>query len=238
MAQTIDDIIKIKRQLYPTGRAFRMPIDSYLYKLHIGLGLSEAQAYEDSVSIFNSLLPDNPDFTSDDATQWEVRLGLITNLTTPLADRMAAIRRKMAAPGIQPAHAHYLYLERQLQAAGFNVNVYENRFATYPTGYISMAPIDIWPAPANYTAQTQYGQFKYGQRKYGLYYTNMVANSIYQSQDNNFDIGNTFASTFFIGGPTLGTYGTVLASREIEFRQLILSIKQPQNIGFLFINYI
>lgn len=238
MAETIDDIIKIKRQLYPTGRAFRMPTDSYLYKLHRGLGQSEAQVYEDSIAIFNSLLPDNDKFTSDDATQWERRLGLVTNLATPLADRMAAIRRKMAAPGTQPAHGHYLYLERQLQAAGFNVNVYENRFAVYPTGYTSMAPIDVWPSPSDYTAQTEYGQFKYGQRKYGLYYTNMIANSIYQSEDNNFNLGGTFASTFFIGGPTLGSYGMVLSSREIEFRQLILAIKQPQNIGFLFINYI
>lgn len=238
MLTTLESIIKQRRLLLPTGRAWRAPDGSYMNKLFLGLGEAQAQAYEGGVAVLDAILADNSRFTSDDATMWEKKLGLITNLAVPLADRMAAIRRKYAAPGIQPAHGHYLYIERQLQAAGFNVWVHENRFPLYPSGYESVPPTDIYPTPSNYTSEYQYDDFQYGDPQFGLYYTNMVVNSIYQAQDNSFNLGGTFAAIFFIGGQTLGTYASVLASREIEFRQLILSLKQTQLAASLFINYI
>ncbi len=236
MPSTKEKILEQKRRYYPTGRAFRMQEGNNMYALHSGLAVSEVQSYEDSMAIMYSILPDNGFFTSDDATDWERRLGLITNLSTPLADREAAIRRKMAAPGVQPAHGHYLYLERQLQAAGFNVWVHENLFYTYPTGYESVPPNTLYGN--TYFKTARHGMFNHGQRLHGGYYTNKIANSIYQEEDNNFQLGGSFASTFFIGGQTIGTYANVLAVREVEFRQLILQIKQVQSIGFLQINYI
>lgn len=230
-------IINQKRRLLPTGRAWKMPEGSYLYRLYSALATGEKKAYEDAVSIMDTILPDNSRFTSDDATIWETRLGLVTNLATPLADRMLAIKRKMQAPGTQPAKGHYLYIEQQLQAAGFSVWVHENLFPLYPEGYESVPPSDIYPTPSNYTANIQYGDFQYGGVQYGVYYKNMVVNSIYQSEDNSFSLGGDFSCTFFIGGETLGTYANVLASREQEFRQLILTLKPVTNVGFLFINY-
>lgn len=236
METTKDKIIKQKRQLYPSGRAFYMKRDGYMYTLHNALAVSEAQAYEDSISILSSLLPDNDAFTPDDATDWERRLGMVTNLAIPFADRKDAIRRKMAAPGIQPARGHYLYLERQLQAAGFNVWVHENLFPTYPTGFVSVDPATLY-GTTNFVSST-YGYSRYGQKKYGSNWNNKIANSLSQEADNAFDLGGTFASTFFIGGQTIGTYANVLATRAVEFRQLILQLKQLQSIGFDFTNKI
>lgn len=237
MSNTAQRIVNQKRLLFPTGRAWKMPEDSYLYRLMAGLSVGESTAYENAIKIMDMILPDNPNFSSEDATMWETKLGLITNLATPLADRMLAIKRKMQYPSTQPAKAHYLYIQTQLQAAGFDVYVHENLFPLYPDGYESVSPMDIYTPSSNYTQAVQYGQIQYGQRRYGIFFTNMVVNSIYQEIDNSFNIGNTFDATFFIGGETLGTYANVLASREIEFRQLILKLKPVPNVAFLFINY-
>lgn len=231
-----DEILKLTNQLYPTGRAFRMTNFGYRKAVHSALADSEAQAFDDAASILDVIIPDNENFTSADATDWERRLGLITNLSVPLADRKAAILRKMQSPGVNPAKGHYLYMQDQLQAAGFDVYVHENLFPLYPTGIDSVAPNSIY-GNANFKP-LRFGAFRFGQRNFGGYYNNKIANSIYQVVDNNFNVGNSFRATFFISGATLGTYANVLASREQEFRQLILNLKQVQDIGFLFINYI
>ncbi len=121
-------MIKLTKRLYPSGRAFRIVSGSTKEKLHSALAESENQAYTDALGVLDSILPDNPNFTTEDATDWERRLGLITNQFVPLSDRMLAIKRKMNHPGTIPARQHYKYIEGQLQAAGFNVIVTENRF--------------------------------------------------------------------------------------------------------------
>jgi len=129
-------LLKLTRKLYPKGRAFTIVSGSTKEKLHSALAESENQVYEDGLAVLDSILPDNPNFTEEDATDWERRLGLITNTFVPLSDRMLAIKRKMNHPGTIPARQHYKYIEGQLQAAGFNVIVTENRFplsTTIPT---------------------------------------------------------------------------------------------------------
>jgi len=136
-----DKILNLTKQLYSTGRAVRIFFQSILEKLHIGLGASEARAYQDAVSILDSALPDNSNFAVDDATAWEGRLGLITNNAVSLSNRILAIKRKMNHPGTIKARQNYLYVQGQLQAAGFNVYVFENvnlQFITFlpPTSWI------------------------------------------------------------------------------------------------------
>lgn len=229
-------IIELSRILLPTGRAFRMSNGSNMRRLFKALAISEAQAVENAEAISASLIPDNPNFTVDDATDWERRLGIISSGSTPFADRKSAILRKMAAPGVNPAKGHYLWIQQQLQDAGFNVWVYENLFPVYPNGFISVSPA-IYYGASNFK-KTQYGTAQYGENQYGSNWNNKIVNSIYQEQDNYFSLGGSFDSSFFIGGAILGSYATVLASRELEFRQLILNLKQVQNVGFLFVNYI
>lgn len=230
-------IYNLTKQLYPTGRAFRVSEGSLKQKFQYGLAVSESQAYEDALAVLNSILPDNDEFDEADATDWERRLGLVSNDLVPLADRKLAIARKYAAPGSQPAHAHYLFLERQLQAAGFNVYVYENRFPDYPSGYITMSPLDVCGDPSILT-EWQHGSSVHGPAHHGIHYNNIIANSLDASVDELFDLGGTFRSSFFIGGNPIGSFANVPAVREQEFRELILKIKQVQDIGFLFINYV
>ena len=71
-----------------------MPENSYLENLMYALSLSENQAYNDALAIQNSILPDNAEFTADDATDWERRLGMIISPLVDLELRKLAIRRK------------------------------------------------------------------------------------------------------------------------------------------------
>jgi uncharacterized protein YmfQ (DUF2313 family) len=122
-------ILKLTKRLYPKGRAFRIVKDGALEKQNKGLIISENRAYESTISILDSILPDNDNFTAEDAVDWNRRLGLIDNAYTSLANKKKAIINKMNHPGTIKARQHYLYLEQQLRNSGFDVRVYENRFA-------------------------------------------------------------------------------------------------------------
>lgn len=234
-----DKILNLTRQLYPTGRAWKMSEGSDFEKLHIGLEVSEEQAYLDAVSILNSILPDNANFTSNEATDWERRLGLITNLAVPLSDRILSILRKYNQPGIYPEKGNWRYLQAQLQSAGFNVNVYENRFPYYYPDdgeEYTQSPLQL-TGNSSYYIPNNYGQYNYGQINYGGRFTKFVANHIDEARDWSFNIGSNLRSTFYIGGPTVGSFANVSSLRKDEFRQLILTIKPVQTVGFLLINY-
>lgn len=237
MAATTEEIIlTLTKQLYPTGRAFRLPAGGYGEAMHKAGATCEALAWDAAISTLDSMLPDNPRFTEDDATDWERRLAITTNSGLPLENRKLAIKRKMGAPGPNPAKGNYLYLQGQLQAAGFNVWVHENLFPSYPSGWESINPADEY-GTAN-LKENRHGQFRHGQRNHGLKWNNLIVNSLSQEVDNGFNLGGTLACTFFIGGQVLGTYADVPAEREVEFRRLILTIKQVQTVGMLFINYV
>lgn len=231
----IDKIVKLTRQLYPTGRAFKMPAGGVLEALTHAMALSEARAYDDAVQIFNNIIPDNENFTAADATAWERRLGLITNEAVPIADRRAAITRKMNFPGEVKARQNWRFLQSQLQLAGFDVYVHENRFSDGMGGYTTQNPLTVAPSLA---ISVQHGDNQHGEAQHGAKFSGMIANSIYEDIDNNFGIGDDLRTTFFIGGETFGTFADVSAERYIEFRQLILKIKPAQTVGFLLINQV
>lgn len=229
----------LTKQLYPTGRAFRIFDGSLKEKLNKGLIISEDKAYQDGLSILNDILADNDKFLENAAADWERRLGMITNPLVALEDRKAAIRRKYQAPGVQPAHGHYLYLQTQLRKAGFDVYIFENRFPAYPDGYTTISPFDL-TGDSGLLSEIQHGGvLQHGDTvEMGGYYNNIIVNSLDPAVDALFNLGGSFRSTFFIGGSPVGSFADVDAERETEFRQLILNIKQAQDVGFLFINYI
>lgn len=230
-------ILKLTRQLYPTGRVWKMTVNSYLERLHKALAVVEAEVYNDAAAILYAILPDNDNFTAADATDWERRLGLVSNNATPLADRKLAIKRKMNHPGTIPARQNYLYLEGQLQAAGFDVYVYENRFALYPTGYETRNPLTVFAGAGTFIVQ--HGDWQHGDQQHGVALDpeDRIINYIDKEDDATFDVGDNLRSTFFIAGATLATTASVLASREEEFRQLVLKIKPVQTVAFLNINF-
>lgn len=238
MSSIGDKILALTRQLYPTGRAFKMAEGSDLEKLHIALGISEEQLYSDAIAILNSILPDTDNFTADDATDWERRLGIISNPLVPLTDRKLAILRKLNQPGIAPAKSNWRYLQEQLQAAGFDVYVYENIFDPYPYGDPeTKTPFEL-TGDSSFFIVNEYGMFQYGDVQYGGSYQKIVANHINETRDWLFNISPNLRSTFFIGGNPLGTFANVDVNRKDEFRQLILTIKPVQTVAFLLINYV
>ena len=229
-------LLNLTKRFYPKGKAFRMPYGGFLEKTNEGLIVSENDVLTASISILDSLIPDNANFTVDDATDWERRLGLITNQTVSLADRKLAISRKMNHPGTIKARQHYLFLQRELRNAGFDVYVHENRFFD-GANWISKAPSEIISSSNPVRAVHRSG-FRHGQLNHGQVFNDKIANSVYADIDKVFNVGNNYKSTFFIGGITLGDFANVQQNRELEFRQLVLKIKPTQSVGYIFINYI
>ena len=245
-------ILLLTKQLYPRSRAFKLFAGSYFERLHIALAKSEVRAINDSLAILYAILPDNDNFTADDATDWERRLGLISNPDVELSLRKLAILRKMNHPGTIKARQHYLYIQGQLQAAGFDVYVYENLSETDVTDFIIIPEIanldelnldefNLGDATTVYPelfGQSNLDEFNLGEFELnGVVYLNKIVNNIPELADSYFNTGLTLRATFFIGGPTSGSFASVPTARKNEFRQLILKLKPVQNVGFLLINY-
>jgi len=182
-----------------------------------------AAVYTEINNILNAVLPDNANFTATDAANWEMALGLISNNSLYLETRKTAILRKIQHPGTIKARQHALYLENQLQLAGFDVYVYENRtfidFVACICGLINV------------------GQTTVGNPGLGIGNFETVANYF---QNENYNLGTTenLQFTFFIMGATYGTRATVQDIRENEFKELILKLKPAQTVAILYIDYI
>ena len=189
--------------------------------------------------MLNSLLPDNDDFTADDATDWERRLGLITSEGVDLETRKDAIERKWNHPGTIKPRQNYRFLERELQNAGFDVYVYENRFAYGDGSYFTLTPEEFSGVPYSTIELEHSDDTEHGSEEHGsLGFANKVVNYIEQAKDDFFDIGSNYKSTFFIGGPTPGSFANVDSNREIELRQLILRVKPTQTVAYLLLNFV
>lgn len=231
MPDYFSKILELGNSLYPTGRAFKNVVGGWRESLHRGLSKSEDRAYSDALAIFDSTIPDNPNFSADDASMWEKRLGIVT-ANTDLETRKKAILQKLNYPGAAKARGSYLFLQKQLREAGFDVYVYENRFSDGVGGYVTQDPLALSGGISN-----QYGDFEYGEAQYGSFFSNLVANFIDENRDNNFNVGSNLRSTFFIGANPLGSSASVPLERKSEFRHLILRLKPTQTVAFLFVNY-
>lgn len=249
-----DKLKKLTKQLYPTGRAFNVRPDSIVERLHDALIISENQMYSDAASTLYTILPDNANFTTADATRWEQRLGMITNVTVSLADRKLAIIRKMNHPGTILARQSHDYLQDSLQAAGFDLYVYENLTNLSVWDILSLNPgFSQWGANQFGNAQfanvfsyfsaliqiaqwgnNQFGTFNWAQP----FYTQKLVNNIDYIKDIPFNTGTNNKSAFFVGANTLGTFADIGVERREELRQLILRIKPAQSVGYLLINYV
>lgn len=232
-----DTLQWLSKELYPTGRAFRVPENGVLYRLHRSLNLNFADAYKDATQILNDILPDSSLFTIDDAHDWYRRLGLYDSGTVSLDDMKLAITQKLSFPLTPLNKQNYLFIQQQLRAAGFDVYVYENRFSDGMGGYITKTPGEILGVPYGLA---QYGAFQYGETDFGGFTDGVtkIANYIEESGDAGFVVGSNYKSTFYISSNSLTTFASVLAVRKTEFRQLLLKLKPLQTLGFLFINYV
>lgn len=233
-----EKIVKLTSQLFPTGRAFRAPVDGDFDLLKKALARSEARFHDDAKSTLDSLIPDNDNFTAEDATAWERRLGLITNTNVSLADRKLAIQRKLNHPGGILPRQNYRFLERELRAAGFDVYVYENRFDYGDGSYYTKTPeqfsLETYPTvDIEHSDDVEHGEFEHG----GQLYSNKVVNHVDEEIDDEFDVGSNYRSTFFIGYSPAGAWAHVDDARKQEFRQMVLRLKPVQTVGFILVHF-
>ncbi len=256
MSNYRDQLLSLTKQLLPKGRAFLMNENSLKERVERALILSEERFVLASLSVLDSILPDNDNFTVYDAELWEQRLGLITNPLVSLADRKAAIIRKMNHPGDVLARQSADYIQSQLQLAGFDVYVHENLNGQTPQSLlilplelgemggdaVEMGEIEMGDAQSYYPdlfTFNEMGEIEMGDHEMGeIIYNNMCVNFIDEVSDSSFSIGSNYLCTFVIGGQNLGEFADVDVNRKDEFRQLILKLKPTQTVAYLFINYI
>jgi uncharacterized protein YmfQ (DUF2313 family) len=223
----LEKISKLTKNLYPNGRAFGLFDGAVLSEFNEAIAQKESEVYQDALSILDSALPDNENFTSDDAEDWERRLGLITNDLVSLEDRKLAIARKMNFPGNVNARQASSWIEYQLRLAGFDVFVHENFNGTDPGDLFA----------GDFVDNIEHGTFDHGEFEHGGLYNNICANSINAEDDYYFDWGSNLKCSFFVCGENIGDIANVDADREQEFRQIILKTKPVQTIAFLMVNY-
>ena len=224
MEFTAAKILQLTRQLYPRGRAFKMAVDSYLESFHKGIAESEKRFYNDSISILDTIIPDNDNFTEEDARDWEIRLGLIVNDSLDLESRKLAIKQKLNYPGTTSGRQSAAFLQKVLNDAGFDVYVHENNPTQDP---------DFWTDWE--FDEIEFGEYEmHGKIQEGK----IIANHINEAQDSLFAVGSNLKFTFFIGGENIGDIADVDILRKDEFRQLILKVKPAHTVGLLYINYV
>ena len=208
---------KLAKQLLPNGRAFRMPSNGDGDKFLEAIAESKQDAFNSAIGILDAILPDNTNFTSLDATQWERRLGMIINPSASLNDRKLAIQRKMNNPGNIQARQSGDYIQQALRDAGFNVTLYWNVNR-------SLLPTPIYK-------QNVFGLNNFGVYNFGLLplivYPNgeIVANFINKIKDESFNLGVNNNSFFVVCNTILGNPAYIPSERREELRQLILRLK-------------
>jgi hypothetical protein len=222
------------------------------------------QAYLDTLSIQNSVLPDNENFDEEDTTRWEQSLQIISNLTD-LQERKQRIARQLFYPGGILERSHYKFIEDQLRASGFDVYIVENRFWN-GSEFEVKDPDDLLSAEFE-LGVTNLGKYGLKETVPGTDYTSIIANSIDEDIDNEYfnaifqgptTLGERGLGTiildgkseqqltrkiqlqgsFFLGGSTYPSFSTVPVERKEELRQLILKLKPTHTICFEYINYI
>lgn len=229
------ELNNLTNQLYPTGRAWYKPENGSFEALHQAINLSFLKIIEDYKQLIDSSLPDNENFTSDDATFLEYKFGLRNgeNINSQLSEsisleiRKSAIKRKMGHPNNIKARQHRLFLETQLQLSGFNVYVHENT----PPYLTPQDLIGLVTTPTEHANDTEHGNSTF----HGTLTGDVIANQI---EPESYGTGedNLWAS-FFIGGQTLGDTADVSESRRREFRELVLKLKPAHLAAYLVINY-
>ena len=217
--------VKLSEQLYPKARVWRLFQGSVYRSLHAALSLSEQEYYNNILSLQDSALPDNDNFTVEDAERWESALALGDNSDLTLVVRKEIILRKINFPGNIKPRQSALFLQRELQAAGFDVYIYENKLAG--------VPVTIMGAICGLITV---GQTNVGQQPAETY--DIIANEIEFEPDFVIAGNPALKFTFFIGGLSFLSRADVDSARKKQLIELILKIKPAQSIGLSLINWI
>lgn len=232
----LDKLLKVKKLLYPTGRAWRLFENNTLGEIHKAIAKTENKFWKDALSIKDSLLADNFNFTAEDAERWERRLGLPTNTNLSLQQRKLFIRRKFNHPGDIPGRQHPLYIQQQIQDAGFtNLYVHKNKF-----NGVAKSPQKV--------VGTVHGSSVHGGSVHGAGFGEVVIDYLDPVIDENryfdyiyskpsgFNFEPFYRKTFFIADQNLN-YATIDSAKRRELRALILKLMPANMICFLITKY-
>lgn len=226
-------LLNLIKQLFPTGRAFKIWPTSNFELLHDGINEPLEEWLTQTKGLYDQLLPDNDNFTIEDAAIWEVRLGLPGEGT--FNERKLAISRKLNHPGNTLGRLSKSFFESQLQLAGFDVYVHENRFPDGIGGYMVINPGD------GSGAYTQHGLGEHGISAHGTTgfpYDSICANHVDKTLEQlPVYTNDQLRYTIFIGAQQFPNPANVPARREEELRKLILTLKAQHIVCYLLINY-
>lgn len=230
LGENLGDIMSgLARQLYPTGRAWWMQKNGVFDNLHNAINRSFIRVIDDAQATIDSQFPDSVKFDENDCALWEYRLGLITNTSLSLEFRRQNIMRKMAFPSNIKARQSRIFIESQLQLAGFDVWVHENLFPYKTPDDILSISLDL----VQHGGDTQHGLGT----QHGFSNYEVIANENSLNESYSVGTGNLWA-TFFIGGENLGEVANVPSNRILEFKELVLKLKPAHTVGYTFINYV
>lgn len=234
-----EDLMKLTGQLYPTGRAWYLPELGVFNKFHQGLNVSLLRYIEDIFSLFDSVFPDNPNFTEDDASLWEFKLGLVTNLSLDLEQRKAIILQKMAYPQNVNLRQSRSFIEKALNDLGFDVGVYENIFFDNITNtYFRKLPAEV--QVTSLTSNQHGDDLQHGNStQHGSGNYEIIANLANDTEEDYSYGGNeNLYATFFIAAKNdINLRGTIPLTRRKEFKEAVLKLKPAHLAAFTFINY-
>jgi hypothetical protein len=227
-ANQIIELFNLVNQLYPTGRAWYGTEGGVFDNLHGALNVSFLRVIESYKALINSSIPDNNNFSTDDAKFLEYKYGLITNESVSLTLRRSALARKIGHPNDIKARQSKSFIENQLRLAGFDVTVYENTLPYRTPQEIAGLVIE----ETQHGDNTQHSDSTY----HGSVTFDVIANKIQPGE--SYGVGTNLWASFFIGGDTLGDVAIIPLERQREFRELVLKLKPAHLAAYIFINFV
>lgn len=191
---------------------------------------SWARVLGDYHDVLWQILPDNDNFTVEDAINWE-RQYSIDNSDKTLEERKEILLSRLTHPNGRKYRQTPEFLQEQLQSNGFDLYVHENR-EWDGSKFVGVNP------KASLFGNIIFGEALFGNT--GIDYNSVVKNYIDKETDGNIKLGVTGreAYLFFIGASVKNTFATVQKTRESELREIILKTKPMHSIAVLQINYI
>lgn len=237
----------------PTGRSWNGKIMKAFLK-GIEAEFSRYKVETGNLADINNIL------FNDNLEAWQKTLGLIAEGTTQ--EQEDDIVRKLRDVGGLRAQD----IEDELQAAGFNVYVHENRltgttttnvlgnaanylgngslvspqintYAEDPNNYMFIPTPFVLGNADNYLGNASLSSLNPP--------SDIIVNYILSEEDEkyrtvieNSTTQDEWTYTFFVGGATKGSYATVDADRKSEFRRLLLELKPASMWGILQIYYV
>jgi hypothetical protein len=224
------------------------PVD----QVHDVLSQSLDDVYKAIKQLRDAAIPGNAK-TVEEAGYWYRMLGIYNSGSVALDDMNAAIVQKYNYPGDEIYRQHVAFIEAKLRLAGFDVRVNENLFQNNSGDTVSLPTMNMAIKPTMASSYTYCGSSMCG----GGGYQQKAVRYLEQEKDITFDAGPYYRCTIFISGDWYRgarvsprtmcgstycghdhlTVATVPAVRKVEFRQLVIQLKQATHVAYLFVQY-